>query len=84
MYRSPPGCVKRDQDQDHADPRDIEGSRSPESYTFHGDTAGARASALGQRDGRAIDLREGEAIDAAAFKAVAREAVVFNGAKVRR
>ena len=33
---------------------------------------------------RAIDIREGEEIDAEAFKAVIRSAVALNGAKARR
>ena len=33
---------------------------------------------------RAIDLREGEAVDAAAFKALIRDAVAFNQARPRR
>jgi hypothetical protein len=33
---------------------------------------------------RAIDIREGEAIDPRAFKALIRAAVAFNGAKGRR
>ena len=32
---------------------------------------------------RAIDIREGEAVDADAFKDLIREAVALNGAKIR-
>ena len=37
-------------------------------------------SSLGGSVRRAIDLHEGEAIDASAFKALVRRAVAFNGA----
>ena len=33
---------------------------------------------------RAIDIREGEAIDAAAFKALVREAIALNAAKTKK
>ena len=40
-------------------------------------------SSLGGGMRRAIDIREGETIDAAAFKALVRHAVAFNRAKAR-
>ena len=42
------------------------------------DPAGLFNSSLGGGTGRAIDLREGDEIDAAAFKALVREAVALN------
>jgi len=41
-------------------------------------------SSLDGNTRRAIDLREGEAVDAAAFKALIRDAVAFNQARPRR
>jgi len=41
-------------------------------------------SSLDGNTRRAIDLREGEAVDAAAFKALIRDAAAFNQARPRR
>ena len=41
-------------------------------------------SSLDGNTRRAIDFREGEAVDAAAFKALIRDAVAFNQARPRR
>ena len=41
-------------------------------------------SSLDGNTRRAIDLREGEAVDAAAFKALIRDAVAFNQARPKR
>ncbi|MBI1200779.1 MAG: DUF1801 domain-containing protein [Phenylobacterium sp.] len=48
------------------------------------DPAGLFNSSLEGNTRRAIDFREGEAIDEAAFKALIRAAVALNTAKVRR
>lgn len=44
------------------------------------DPAGLFNSSLEGKVRRALDIREGEVVDAAAFKAVVREAIVVNGA----
>jgi len=44
------------------------------------DPAGLFNASLDGNVRRAIDIHEGEAVDAAAFKALIREAVAFNGA----
>ena len=48
------------------------------------DPAGLFNSSLEGNTRRAIDIREGEAIDEAAFEALVRAAVAFNGSKRRR
>ena len=48
------------------------------------DPKGLFNSSLDGNTRRAIDLREGEAVDAAAFKALIRDAVAFNQARPRR
>ena len=48
------------------------------------DPTGIFNSSLDAGTRRAVDVREGETIDADAFKALIREAAAFNGAKARR
>lgn len=48
------------------------------------DAAGLFNASLDAGTRRAIDLREGDAVDAAAFQALVREAVGLNLAKVRK
>ena len=48
------------------------------------DPAGLFNSSLDGNTRRAIDLREGEAVDAAAFKALIRDAAAFNQARPKR
>ena len=48
------------------------------------DPAGLFNSSLEGNTRRAIDVREGEEIDAAAFKALIRAAVAWNGARAKR
>ena len=48
------------------------------------DPKGLFNSSLDGNVRRAIDIREGETVDAAAFKALVREAVALNGAKASR
>ena len=48
------------------------------------DPTGIFNSSLDAGTRRAVDIREGEQLDAEAFKALVREAVAFNGAKGRR
>ena len=48
------------------------------------DPTGIFNSSLDAGTRRAVDIREGETIDADAFKALIREAAAFNGAKARR
>jgi hypothetical protein len=47
------------------------------------DPAGLFNASLGGGTRRAIDIREGEKVDARAFKALVREAVGFNAAKAK-
>jgi hypothetical protein len=48
------------------------------------DPAGLFNSSLDGKVRRAIDLREGEEVDASAFKALVREAVAFNRRNIRK
>jgi hypothetical protein len=48
------------------------------------DPAGLFNSGFGGNTRRSIDIREGDEIDEAAFKALVREAVAANGAKSRK
>lgn len=48
------------------------------------DPTGIFNSSLDAGTRRAIDIREGEELDAEAFKTLVREAVAFNGAKGRK
>ena len=48
------------------------------------DPSGLFNSSLDGNTRRAIDLHEGDDVDANAFKAIVREAVAFNGARPRR
>ena len=48
------------------------------------DPTGLFNSSLDGNVRRAIDIREGEEVDAAAFKALVREAIALNGAKPKR